>query len=58
MLEASEKYSGKLQDISNIQLSIFYHDIVYMASKNDNEEQSAQMASSDLKMFQLSYNFV
>jgi len=56
MLEASEKYSGKLQDISNIQLSVFYHDIVYVASKNDNEEQSAQMASSDLKMFHLAEN--
>lgn len=56
MLDASEKYSDKLHDIRNIQLSIFYHDIVYVATKNDNEEQSALLASSELKLFKLSEN--
>ncbi len=33
-----------LQDYSTILYSVFYHDIVYQASRSDNEEQSAQLA--------------
>lgn len=34
----------KLEDWDTIQFSLFYHDIIYKASKSDNEEKSALLA--------------
>ncbi len=48
MLDLSKNYSDRLLDISNIMLSIFYHDIVYSATKNNNEEKSADLATEHL----------
>lgn len=39
----------KLQDWDTIQFSIFYHDIIYKASRGDNEERSALLAIERLK---------
>jgi len=39
----------KLEDWETIQFSIFYHDIIYNASRNDNEEKSAIVAIERLK---------
>lgn len=39
----------KLEDWETIQFSIFYHDIIYNASKHDNEEKSALLAIERLK---------
>jgi len=39
----------KLEDWETIQFSIFYHDIIYNASRNDNEEKSAILAVERLK---------
>lgn len=39
----------KLEDWDTIQFSIFYHDIVYKASRSDNEEKSALLAIERLK---------
>jgi len=39
----------KLEDWETIQFSIFYHDIIYNATQNDNEEKSAILAVERLK---------
>lgn len=39
----------KFEDWDTIQFSIFYHDIIYNASRNDNEEKSALLAIERLK---------
>lgn len=39
----------KLEDWETVQFSIFYHDIIYNASRNDNEEKSAILAIERLK---------
>lgn len=39
----------KLEDWEILQFSIFYHDIIYNASRNDNEEKSAILAIERLK---------
>src|SRR5688572_24325318 len=42
MLKLSENYSVHLSDKDVVDLSIFYHDYVYIAVRGDNEEKSAQ----------------
>ncbi len=49
LLDLSIKYFDNILDIRNIQLSIFYHDVVYSATKNNNEEKSAELAEAHLK---------
>lgn len=39
----------KFEDWETIQFSIFYHDIIYNASRSDNEEKSAVLAIERLK---------
>jgi len=46
----------KLEDWETIQFSIFYHDIIYNASRNDNEEKSAILEIERLKEIGLSEN--
>ncbi len=48
LLDLSIKCFDNILDISNIQLSIFYHDVVYSATKNNNEEKSAELAEVHL----------
>ncbi|MFG4004874.1 HD domain-containing protein [Flavobacterium aquidurense] len=44
MIECYETYFDKLQNPTEILFSIFYHDVVYSASKKDNELKSAEYA--------------
>lgn len=39
----------KLEDWETVQFAIFYHDIIYNASRNDNEDKSAILAIERLK---------
>ena len=48
LLVLSEKFSGYLKDRLIIDLSIFYHDVIYQAGRKDNEEQSAAFARKSL----------
>ncbi|WP_163408223.1 HD domain-containing protein [Flavobacterium ajazii] len=48
MIELFEAYRNKLGNPNEILFSIFYHDIVYSASKKDNELKSAEYALSVL----------
>lgn len=54
LLNLSERYSSKILDINNLQLSIFYHDVVYSVTKNNNEEKSADFAEVHLKKLNFS----
>jgi len=44
MVECFERYRDQIQNPNEILFSIFYHDIVYSASKKDNELKSAEYA--------------
>ena len=48
MITSFEMYRNRLQNPNEILFSIFYHDIVYSASKKDNELKSAEFALSVL----------
>jgi len=49
MLNSCLVYKYKIADIKNVQLAIFYHDVVYSAKRKDNEERSAKLAVKHLK---------
>lgn len=38
-----------IEDLETILFSLYYHDIVYKASRNDNEEQSAEVAAQRMR---------
>lgn len=46
MIQSFEIYRDRLENLDEILCSIFYHDIVYSASKKDNELKSAELALS------------
>lgn len=53
MLDQANKYKIKLKDFDIICFSIWYHDIIYSSSKQDNEEKSADFAASKLGLLNL-----
>ena len=48
LLKLTEQYKDLLISPQTIQFTIWYHDAIYNASKNDNEEQSAKLAKEHL----------
>ncbi|WP_343616682.1 hypothetical protein [Flavobacterium sp.] len=48
MIESFEMYRDRIQNPDEILFAIFYHDVVYSASKKDNELKSAEFALSIL----------
>lgn len=54
LLNLSERFAGNIVDVINLQISIFYHDVVYSATKNNNEEKSADLAEKHLKKLNFS----
>jgi len=48
MIASFDTYRDQLQNPNEILFSIFYHDVVYSASKKDNEHKSAEYALSIL----------
>ncbi|HYE53542.1 MAG TPA: hypothetical protein VD996_01820 [Chitinophagaceae bacterium] len=49
LLALSEQYAEKLVNRTVVDLSIFYHDIIYKVPGGDNERQSAILATARLK---------
>jgi predicted metal-dependent HD superfamily phosphohydrolase len=49
MIDSSINFSKLIQDIKTLRLAIFYHDIVYSAKSDKNEEKSAKLAQKELK---------
>lgn len=48
MLEKAQQHASHIEDFPVLQFSIFYHDIIYNAQRQDNEEKSAEVAQSRL----------
>ncbi|WP_421750675.1 hypothetical protein [Croceimicrobium sp.] len=53
MSKLALKYQHSIQDLDTLLFSIFYHDFVYQATKSDNEERSAEVASQRLQKLRL-----
>lgn len=48
LLRSARKFSHKIEDIYSLYLMIWYHDAIYVPKNYDNEEMSAQYASSSM----------
>ncbi len=44
MLEKAEQYKSQIEDYNTLLFAIFYHDIIYKATRKDNELKSAELA--------------
>jgi len=53
MLIQAEVYKENILDFETLKFSIWYHDIIYKPSKNDNEEKSAIVAENNLELLGL-----
>ncbi|MFC6998905.1 HD domain-containing protein [Rufibacter roseus] len=51
MLQLAQEHEASMQRPLLVQFAIFYHDVVYKASRTDNEEKSAEFAG--LRLLQL-----
>ncbi|MBC5774761.1 hypothetical protein H8S95_11860 [Pontibacter sp. KCTC 32443] len=49
MLELAEKYSQLISQQHQLIFAIFYHDVIYKATRSDNEEKSAALAVKRLR---------
>lgn len=49
LLNQAEAYQAHITDFDVLCFAIWYHDIIYRATKGNNEERSAQLAASRLK---------
>ena len=56
MLNQIEDFKNEINDLEILKLSIWYHDVIYKASKGDNEEQSAHIAEKRLKSINFDEN--
>jgi predicted metal-dependent HD superfamily phosphohydrolase len=54
MIQKSVEHRNKLDDPDTVLFSIFYHDIVYEATRTDNEEKSATLANDRLTLINVS----
>ena len=53
LLHLFESHPAKIQKPAAIRFSIWFHDVVYDTKRNDNEEESANMASETLGQLQV-----
>ncbi len=44
MVEKAEQFKSQIEDYDTLLFAIFYHDIIYKATRKDNELKSAQLA--------------
>lgn len=54
MIKLAFEFKESIEDPDTILFSIFYHDIIYKATKKDNEEKSADLAVDRLKQLGIS----
>jgi predicted metal-dependent HD superfamily phosphohydrolase len=54
MVDLALKFKDALEDLDVVLFSIFYHDFVYHAKKNDNEQKSAEVAAQKLSLLNVS----
>jgi predicted metal-dependent HD superfamily phosphohydrolase len=53
MVDLAHEYSNEILNQKAFRFAIFYHDLIYDTSRNDNEERSAECASNDLQKLHL-----
>ena len=58
LLKLSEEYKHLLNSPQTIDFTIWYHDAIYDASKNNNEEKSAELAKLHLTQLGLSEHLI
>ena len=58
LLKLSDRHQDLLESKEIIDYTIWYHDAIYDASQNDNEEKSAQLAKEDLSKLGLDANLI
>lgn len=56
MLQFSKEIGSEIEDIDMFLFAIWYHDIIYKATKTDNEAESAKVAEKHLKSLQIDQN--
>lgn len=49
MLEKAEQFKNQIEDYDTLLFAIFYHDIIYKATRKDNEQKSAELAQKRMK---------
>lgn len=54
LLTQLTEIKDKIQDWDSILFTLYYHDIIYNATKSDNEEKSAELAEKRLKQISVS----
>ncbi|MBL4708042.1 MAG: hypothetical protein JKY48_06345 [Flavobacteriales bacterium] len=58
LLLLTKQYEHLLNSPKTIQFAIWYHDSIYNSSKNNNEEQSAELAKLQLAKMDVSQNLI
>ena len=58
LLKLSEEYRNILNSPRTINFAIWYHDAIYNASKNNNEEKSAELAKKHLTAMGVNQNVI
>jgi len=58
MLKHTELIKNNIENIDTFKFAIWYHDIIYKATKKNNEEKSANFAQKRLKSFNLGDSFI
>jgi predicted metal-dependent HD superfamily phosphohydrolase len=58
MINSSIIFKSKIDDLTTMQLAIFYHDIVYSIKNKDNEEKSSLFAEKSLKQLKFSKELI
>lgn len=53
MLSLAKQIEDKITDFNGLRFAIWYHDIIYNATQNDNEEKSAFFAKKHLKLLNI-----
>jgi len=51
-----ESVKEKIQDWDTVLFALYYHDIIYKATRKDNEEKSAQLAAQNLREINYAYD--
>ncbi|MGR7812625.1 HD domain-containing protein [Lacinutrix undariae] len=56
MLKTLKKHEENISNLTEIKYAIWYHDIIYNASKSNNEEKSAEIGASKVQKLGLDIN--
>jgi len=58
LLNLLESFRSQIQDYDAIRFSIWFHDVIYDTKRNDNEEESASLASKMMKQLHVNSEII